>query len=198
MNSDIELLINKIEQKNLKLYVNLDRPIYKQPEDSIIYRSCRILLILSMINTEKGLSKELIASVDFLLRNNKYQPKFILEYFKEKELLDKLNSWNKCKNIENDFYLVQYKSVPWDLRFNDMFLFLSIRELIQQKKTSNKVKIKIAEKGIELSGQLQRIFAEESNFLNLFNGRIEESKTKRLITEVIPKTYWRENEKLSY
>lgn len=198
MNSDIDLLINRIEENNLKPYINLDRPVYKQPEDSIFYRSLRILLILGMLNTVNGLSKELIASVDFLLRNSAYQSKFIFEYFKEKELLNKLNSWNKQKNIENDFYLIQYKSVPWDLRFNDMFLFLSIREFIQTKKTSNTIKIKILEKGLKLSNELQYIFIEESNFLNLFNGRIEEKKTKKLINEVIPSTYWRENEKLSY
>lgn len=88
MNPDIELLINRIEQKELKIHVSLDRPVYKQPEDSILYRSCRILLILGMINLEKGLSKELIACIDFILRNTEYQSKFILEYFKNnKELL---------------------------------------------------------------------------------------------------------------
>ncbi|PAV11337.1 hypothetical protein ASJ81_10555 [Methanosarcina spelaei] len=197
MNPDIELLINRIEQKELKVRVSLDRPVYKQPEDSILYRSCRILLILGMINLEKGLSKELIACIDFILRNTGYQSKFILEYFKNnKELLNKLNSWKKQKNIENDFYLIQYKSVPWDLRFNDMFLFLSIRGLIGTKKTSDSTKIIILEKGMNISEALRSIFEEETNFLNLFNGKIKEKDTKRIITEVIPNTYWRENEKL--
>ncbi|AKB27160.1 hypothetical protein MSSIT_0441 [Methanosarcina siciliae T4/M] len=197
MNSDIELLINRIEQKKLKVRVSLDRPVYKQPEDSILYRSCRILLILGMINLEKGLSKELIACIDFILRNTGYQSKFILEYFKNnKELLNKLNSWKKQKNIENDFYLIQYKSVPWDLRFNDMFLFLSIRGFIDTKKTSNSTKIIILEKGMNISEALRSIFEEETNFLNLFNGKIKEKDTKKIITEVIPNTYWRENEKL--
>ncbi|BBL65713.1 hypothetical protein MSMAT_1974 [Methanosarcina mazei TMA] len=197
MNPDIELLINRIEQKELKIHVSLDRPVYKQPEDSILYRSCRILLILGMINLEKGLSKELIACIDFILRNTEYQSKFILEYFKNnKELLNKLNSWKKQKNIENDFYLIQYKSVPWDLRFNDMFLFLSIRGFIDTKKTSDSTKIIILEKGMNISESLRSIFEEETNFLNLFNGKIKEKDTKRIITEVIPNTYWRENEKL--
>lgn len=197
MNPDIELLINRIEQKELKVHVSLDRPVYKQPEDSILYRSCRILLILGMINLEKGLSKELIACIDFILRNNGYQSKFIIEYFKNnKELLNKLNSWKKQKNIENDFYLIQYKSVPWDLRFNDMFLFLSIRGFIDTKKTSDSTKIIILEKGMNISEALRSIFEEETNFLNLFNGKIKEKDTKRIITEVIPNTYWRENEKL--
>lgn len=197
MNPDIELLINRIEQKELKVRVSLDRPVYKQPEDSILYRSCRILLILGMINLEKGLSKELIACIDFILRNTGYQSKFIFEYFKNnKELLNKLNSWKKQKNIENDFYLIQYKSVPWDLRFNDMFLFLSIRGFIGTKKTSDSTKIIILEKGMNISEALRSIFEEETNFLNLFNGKIKEKDTKRIITEVIPNTYWRENEKL--
>lgn len=179
MNPDIELLINRIEQKELKIHVSLDRPVYKQPEDSILYRSCRILLILGMINLEKGLSKELIACIDFILRNTEYQSKFILEYFKNnKELLNKLNSWKKQKNIENDFYLIQYKSVPWDLRFNDMFLFLSIRGFIDTKKTSDSTKIIILEKGMNISESLRSIFEEETNFLNLFNGKIKEKDTK--------------------
>ncbi|AKB50444.1 hypothetical protein MSBRW_1191 [Methanosarcina barkeri str. Wiesmoor] len=199
MNSDIDFLISRIEEKNLKVSINLDRPIYKQPEDSIVYRACRILLILGMVNVDKGISKELIACIDFILRNNAYQSKFIFEYFKnKKDFLNKLSSWKNQKNIENDYYLIQYKSVPWDLRFNDMFLFLSIRDFIETKKTSKAVKIKILKKGMKLSEELQNIFKEETDFLNLFNGKIEESKTKQIITEVIPKTYWRENEKLIY
>ncbi len=49
---------------------------------------------------------------------------------------------------------------------------------------------------MNISESLRSIFEEETNFLNLFNGKIKEKDTKRIITEVIPNTYWRENEKL--
>lgn len=77
-----------------------------------------------------------------------------------------------------------------------MFLFLSIRGFIDTKKTSDSTKIIILEKGMNISESLRSIFEEETNFLNLFNGKIKEKDTKRIITEVIPNTYWRENEKL--
>lgn len=197
MNSNLDLLISKIDQNSLTPHINLERPVYKQPEDSLIYRSCRILLILGTINTDKGLSKELIASIDFLLRNSAYQSRFILEYFeKNKDLLNKLNSWKKQQNIENDFYLIQYKSVPWDLRFNNMFLFLSIRGFIETKKTSSSLKIKILRDGRVLTEELNDIFKDEISFLNIFDGKIIEKRTKKIIMEVIPNTYWRENETL--
>ena len=68
----------KMEEKGLKPSINLGRPIYSQPEDRIKYRASRIVLILGMFNTKHGLSKKLIACVDFLLRNTGFQSKTVI------------------------------------------------------------------------------------------------------------------------
>lgn len=200
MNKPINILIKKIAGKNLKPDVNLERPLYIQPEDSIKYRSSRIIIICGMLNTKNGLSKEIIACVDFLLRNTNYQKKFIIEYFREqKNLLKKLNSYSTYDNIETDLNLVQYRSVPWDLRFNDMLLFLYVRKLIKFKgNNASNVRIILTEKGKIYYTKIEEVFVDEVNFLELFGRRLDEKKTKKIITEVIPNSYWRENEKLNY
>lgn len=185
----------------------MERPIYIQPEDRINYRAFRILLICGILNTKNGLSKEVIACLDFLLRNSAYQKKFILEYYKDKKnLLDKLNTLKASKAIETDFNIIQYKSVPWDLRFNDMLLFLYIRNLIDIKgiKTNDKknqkenIRILISDTGKQKLKELKAIFIDETNFLEIFGKSIIEDKVKQIITEVIPQSYWIENEKITY
>lgn len=114
----INRFIDRIEKKGLKPNISLDRPLYFQPEDRIKYRAARIVLIMGMLNTKHGLSKKVIACIDFLLRNTGFQIKFITEYFKDKKILSsKLGKYNPLENIENDFNIVRYKSVPWDIRF---------------------------------------------------------------------------------
>jgi hypothetical protein len=193
-------LASRLEQKNLKPRINLERPLYVQPEDRIIYRSTRIILILGMLNTSNGLSKEVIACIDFLLRNSGYQKKFIIEYFKgtQPTLSKKLLQYAPSENIEIDFNIVQYKSVPWDLRFNDMFLFLLVRNFVVFKGIKPNTRILITEKGIEYFNSTKDIFIDEVNFLELFGKRLTEDKAKTIITEVIPNSYWRDNEKLDY
>ena len=193
-------LASRLEQNNLKPRINLERPLYVQPEDRIIYRSTRIILILGMLNTSNGLSKEIIACIDFLLRNSGYQKKFIIEYFKgtQPTLSKKLLQYAPSENIEIDFNIVQYKSVPWDLRFNDMFLFLLVRNFVVFKGIKPNTRILITEKGIEYFKSIKDIFIDEVNFLELFGKRLTEDKAKTIITEVIPNSYWRDNEKLDY
>jgi hypothetical protein len=191
-------LFSKIEGKDLTPVINLDRPFYIQPEDSIIYRSYRILLICGIVNKDKGLSKELIACIDFLLRNRGYQKKFIIEYFKnQNNIIEKLNKYSFSGNIDFDSNLVQYKSIPWDLRFNDMFLFLYARGLINIKDKSD-LRILISEKGMNDFERIKDIFVDEVNFLSIFGKQIYEERVKRIIIEVIPNTYWRENENSMY
>lgn len=199
-NNIIESFIKSIEDQQLTPNINLDRPQYIQPEDRILYRSCRIVLILGMFNTKHGLSKEVIACVDFLLRNTGYQKKFVIEYFKDKQnnLLKKLNQFSSSRNIEMDYNVVQYKSVPWDLRFNDMFLFLKIRSLIDFVGAKPNYRVILNDKGEILFQTIKEIFIEEVNFLELFGKSIQEDKTKLIITDVIPNSYWRENERLNY
>jgi len=197
MDSTINRLVEKIEKKGLKSDINLDRPIYLQPEDRIKYRAMRILLIISMFKTKHGLSKKIIACVDFLLRNTGFQSKFIVEYFKDrKNLYSKLEKHLPSDNIENDFNVVLYKSVPWDLRFNDMLLYLKARKMIKYTGKKETLRFFLTEKGDEVSKQLGDIFPSEINFLELFGKSLSQDKTVEIITEIIPNTYWRENEKL--
>lgn len=193
-------LANRLEQKKLNPRINLERPLYIQPEDRIIYRSSRIVLIIGMLNTKNGLSKEVIACIDFLLRNSGYQKKFIIEYFKETQnnLTKKLLQYAPSENIEIDFNIVQYKSVPWDLRFNDMFLFLLVRDFVAFKGQKPNSRIMLTDKGIEYFSSVKDIFIDEINFLELFGKRLSENRAKAIITEVIPNSYWRDNEKLDY
>lgn len=200
MSLAINKLFQKIEDKHLDLTINLERPLFVQPEDRIMYRSTRIILILGMLNVKTGLSKEVIACVDFLLRNPGYQKQFIIEYFKDKSnnLAKKLESYNPSNTIEIDFNVVQYKSVPWDLRYNDMFLFLHLREFVQFIGLKPNFRVVLTEKGIEYYTAIQEVFIDEINFLELFGKRITEEKACKIITDVIPNTYWRENEKFDY
>jgi hypothetical protein len=192
----IAYLIKSISDKNLTPNVNLDRPTYVQPEDRIQYRSTRIILILGMLNTKFGLSKNVIACVDFLLRNEAFQPKFIIEYFQgQKNILEKVKKFNPSEQIEIDFNIVQYKSVPWDIRFNDMFLYLFVRDLIIYK-TDNKNKnprIQLSINGKAFFEKIRDVFPSEMNFLEIFGSRLIEEKTIDIITEVIPNTYWKQN-----
>lgn len=192
----IDTLIGHIAARGLTMDVNLDRPIYVQPEDRISYRSFRIIIILGMLNGHYGLSKEVVASLDFLLRNTAYQKDFILQYFKGKEnIIKKAAQFKISFPVENDRNIVQYKSVPWDLRFNDMFLFLLVRNLVQFLGSKPTMRVKLTEKGVDIFEGLKDIFPDEINFLELFGKRLNEESTIKIITEVIPNSYWRDNEK---
>jgi hypothetical protein len=196
----IEVFIKTITDKGLRPRVNLDRPTYIQPEDRIQYRSVRIIVILGMLNTKFGLSKNVIACVDFLLRNKEFQSKFISEYFKgQQNILTKLNQFTSMNQTEIDFNIVQYKSVPWDIRFNDMFLYLFVRDLIEYKTDSKNKnpRILLSVKGKELFLKIKEIFPTEINFLDLFGNRLIEEKTINIITEVIPNSYWKQNVEIS-
>lgn len=194
----LERFINKLSSKDLVTNINLERPNYVQPEDRIMYRAHRILIILGMLNTKYGLSKDVIACVDFLLRNPNYQKKFILEYFQgKKNIIDKISKYSSNLQEEIDFNIVQYRSVPWDLRFNDMFLFLYVRSLIEitgNNKDKN-LRLHLSETGLEYFNGLKEIFPSEVNFLELFGSKVQEEKTIEIITDIIPKSYWRQNEK---
>jgi len=193
---NITYLINAITEKGLKPAINLDRPNYVQPEDRIQYRSSRLIIILGMLNTNNGLSKDVIACIDFLLRNEFYQTKFILEYFDgKKNVVNKLESISNSNQVEIDFNIVQYKSVPWDLRFNEMFMYLHVRGLISYKadKDGNNVRIQLNERSTQYFNSIKDIFPNEVNFLELFGKRVSEDKTIKIITEVIPNSYWNQN-----
>ena len=197
--TQLKYLSDKIDGKGFKPTINLDRPIFIQPEDRISYRSCRVLLILGMLNTKNGLSKEVVACMDFLLRNPAYRKKFIVEYYKDQSnFIKKLDSYNPGDNYETDFNIVQYKSVPWDLRFNDMFLFLYIRKYILFKGTKPTLRVIISEEGVKKNELLKTIFVDEVNFLEIFGSKLSEDKAISIITDVIPNSYWKENEKFNY
>lgn len=150
-----------------------------------------------MFNTKHGLSKKVIACVDFLLRNTGFQTKFIIEYFRDKKVLYfKLDKYKPVQNIENDFNIVQYKSVPWDLRFNDVFLYLKTRKLISFKGDRETLRFFLTEQGYTYYDELLEVFYSEVNFLELFGKSVNQDKIINIITEIIPYTYWRENEKL--
>jgi hypothetical protein len=192
----LDYLINAITLKGLTPSINLDRPTYIQPEDRIEFRSVRIVVILGMLNTNYGLSKNIIACVDFLLRNESFQSKFIVEYFSgQKNILKKIKDFESSSQAEIDFNVVQYKSVPWDIRFNDMFLFLYVRELITYKTDANEknVRILLTDKGKSYFEKIKEAFPREMNFLDLFGSRMTEDKTINIITEVIPNSYWKQN-----
>lgn len=192
----IKYLSDAITKRGLEPNINLERPNYVQPEDSIQFRSTRLLIILGMLNKESGLSKEIIACVDFLLRNEHFQSKFILEYYSGKKVvLKKLEKIEKSNQVEIDFNIVQYKSVPWDIRFNDMLMYLYVRNLIVFKtdKKNKNLRIKLSENGIKNFQLLKDIFPSEINFLELFGTKMEHDKTIKIITEIIPNSYWKQN-----
>jgi len=195
----LNYLIKKTQEEQVKPQVNLNRPVYMQPEDSILYRASRIAIICGMLNTKRGLSKEVISCVDFLLRNTGYQKKFILEYFKgNANIINKVGEYSRSSIVDTDINIVQYKSVPWDLRFNDMFLYLYVRNIIKIIGKSPNVRIILTENGFDYFNKIKGIFVDEVNFLEIFGKTMDEAKTKKIITEVIPKTYWRENEEFIY
>jgi hypothetical protein len=189
-------LIKSIIDKGLKPNINLDRPTYIQPEDRIQFRSTRILIILGMLNNKFGLSKNVIACIDFLLRNEAFQAKFIVEYFNgQKNVLTKLSQFKTKSQVEIDFNIVQYKSVPWDIRFNDMFLYLYVRDLITYKadEIDKNIRIQLTETGKGFYEKIKDVFPAEINFLELFGSRLVEDRTINIITEVIPNSYWKQN-----
>lgn len=190
--SEINEFIDLLEEKKSKITVNLERPFYVQPEDRISYRAHRILIILGNLNTKNGLSKEVVACVDFLLRNPVYQRSFILQYFDgQKNILEKLKSHRLTSDVvDTDRNIVQYKSVPWDLRFNDMFLYLLVRDWVSFIGSKANLRAILTEKGNEYFQRVTEIFPQELNFLDLFGSRVTEEKAIRIITEVIPNTYW--------
>jgi len=189
-------LIKSITDKGLTPNINLDRPTFIQPEDRIQFRATRILIILGMLNNKFGLSKTVIACIDFLLRNEAFQAKFIVEYFNgQKNVLTKLSQFKTKSQVEIDFNIVQYKSVPWDIRFNDMFLYLYVRDLITYKadESGKNVRIQITETGKTFYEKVKDVFPREINFLELFGSRLVEDRTINIITEVIPNSYWKQN-----
>jgi hypothetical protein len=186
-------------EKGLKPYTNPERPTYVQPEDLIKYRAARLVVILGMLNTVNGLSKEVIACIDFLLRNPGYQKRFIIEYFKEKKVLwNKLQLHSHSELLEFDFNIIRYKSVPWDLRFNDMFLLLFITRNIEFIGEKSNRRARLSAKGQEYFSRLEIVFGAEVNFLEVFGKKITEAKAISIITEVIPETFWKENDNLIY
>lgn len=192
----IDYLVSSISKKGLTPSINLDRPTYIQPEDRMEFRSARIIVILGMLSTPYGLSKNVIACVDFLLRNEGFQSKFIVEYFGgQKNVLKKIKEFESSNQTEIDFNIVQYKSVPWDIRFNDMFLFLYVRDFITYKSDVNdkNIRILLAESGKAFFEEIKEAFPKEINFLELFGSRMAEDKTINIITEVIPNSYWKQN-----
>lgn len=199
ISKELAELVSAVEDLGFQPKINLDRPIYVQPEDSLEYRGARIILICGKLNRSNGLSKELVACIDFLLRNPGYQRKFILEYFKgQKNLSSKLHKFLPDRVSETDFHIIQYKSVPWDIRFNDMFLFLYIRDLVFFDGEKPNIKVKLTDIGEEYFSKLLEIFINEANFLDVFGKVIYEDRTKKIITDVIPSSYWKDNEKLNY
>ncbi|HMT54771.1 MAG TPA: hypothetical protein PKD16_16970 [Saprospiraceae bacterium] len=193
---EFNYLIKSITDKGLKPNINLDRPTYIQPEDRIQFRSTRIIIILGMLNNKFGLSKNVIACIDFLLRNEAFQAKFIVEYFNgQKNVLTKLSQFKTKSQVEIDFNIVQYKSVPWDIRFNDMFLYLYVRDLITYKADENdkNMRIQLTETGKGFYEKIKDVFPAEINFLELFGSRLIEDRTINIITEVIPNSYWKQN-----
>lgn len=195
----IQHLADAIDAKDFIPSINPERPRFVQPEDLIRYRATRIVLICGMLNTVNGLSKEVISCVDFLFRNPSYQRKFILEYFKEqKNLYQKLKKYAPRQSIEMDFNIVRYKSIPWDLRFNDMFLFLYVRQLVEFKGKKPTLRVKLTDAGQKYFEAIRDVFVDEVNFLEIFGSMIKEDKATQIITEVIPNSYWKQNEKLNY
>ncbi len=195
MKKPVDTLIESLEKLDFVPNINLDRPRFIQPEDRIQYRAFRILLILGSLNKKKGLSKTVVASVDFLLRNPGFQKKFILEYFKgQKNLSIKLSSFCPKERVEYDYYLVPYRSIPWDLRFNDFFLFLHIRNLILFRGKKPNLRVLISEAGNQILEQFRDVFVDELNFMEIFGVSISEKKLIDIITNIIPNSYWKENE----
>ena len=196
MNEELKRIISKIKEVPS---VNLNRPKYVQPEDNFIYRASRILLILASMDRAKGLSKDCIACMDFLLRNACYQEKFVIEYFKDSpnKILSIFKTFSPMEFSENDFNLIRYKNIPWDLRFNDIFYFLYARKLIEFIGHEKK-RAKITEKAKENNEKLYSIFSKEYEFLKIFGKAMNEEKATYIISETIPEIFWRENEKLVY
>ena len=134
--------------------------------------------------------------LDFLLRNEAFQAKFIVEYFNgQKNVLTKLSQFKTKSQVEIDFNIVQYKSVPWDIRFNDMFLYLYVRDLITYKADENdkNIRIQLTETGKGFYEKIKDVFPAEINFLELFGSRLVEDRAINIITEVIPNSYWKQN-----
>jgi len=149
-----------------------------------------------MLTTSNGLSKNVIACVDFLLRNEAFQSKFIVEYFNgQKNIISKVKIFETSIQTEIDFNIVQYKSVPWDIRFNDMFLYLHVRNLIEHKsdKDNKNVRLFLSKNGKKYFELIKEAFPRELNFLDLFGSRVVEDKLIKIITEVIPNSYWKQN-----
>ena len=92
---------------------------------------------------------------------------------------------------------MQYKNIPWDLRFNDIFMFLYSRKLIEFVGREKK-RATITKEGIKIYISLSNIFIIEKKFISIFGKRMQEEKLKEIITEVIPDSYWRRNEKVIY
>ncbi|RZJ89216.1 MAG: hypothetical protein EOO20_11570, partial [Chryseobacterium sp.] len=192
----INHLIQNITEKGLTPSINLDRPLFVQPEDRMEFRAARIAVILGILNTKNGLSKNVIACVDFLLRNEAFQSKFILEYFNgKKNIVDKIKKFETTQQVEIDFNIVQYKSVPWDIRFNDMFMYLYTRNLLAYKsdKDQKNIRLFLTDTGKTYFEKIKDAFPREHNFLDLFGTSIVEEKLIKIITEVIPNSYWKQN-----
>ena len=84
----------------------------------------------------------------------------------QRNVLDKISEFKKGGQTEIDFNIVQYKSVPWDIRFNDMFLYLFIRDFIEYKTDSDNknVRLKITEFGMIFFSQIKDVFRIRNKF----------------------------------
>lgn len=76
-----------------------------------------------------------------------------------------------------------------------MFLYLHVRNLINHKsdKDNKNVRLLLSEKGKQYFEKIKEAFPRELNFLDLFGSRITEDKLIKIITEVIPNSYWKQN-----
>jgi hypothetical protein len=77
-----------------------------------------------------------------------------------------------------------------------MFLYLKTRKLIEFKGEKETLRFFLSDEGKKYYEQLREIFLTEVNFLELFGKSLSQDKVVKIITEIIPNTYWRENEKL--
>ena len=65
-------------------------------------------------------------------------------------------------------------------------------QTLEDKKNKN-LRIKLSENGIKNFQLLKDIFPSEINFLELFGTKMEHDKTIKIITEIIPNSYWKQN-----
>ncbi|WP_426092890.1 hypothetical protein [Flavobacterium sp. DSR3-2] len=74
-------------------------------------------------------------------------------------------------------------------------MYLFVRDLINYKvdKDNKNARIKLSTNGIEKFHLVKDIFPSEINFLALFGKKMDTNKTIKIITEIIPNSYWKQN-----